>query len=485
MQENPIQIINSHAASITEEELSQLVPELVEYYSRKIKYLSYYVYGQDRGLPLSAFRAWAAETIESGSKTFLFQKQHWKTGRNIGPYLYKCLERLADTLKKSYNCMSSISMPICPACKSLGCREFLIHESRMLRCPCCTREIYRLEDSKRTIREEYELNIRRVFSLHSSKGYKCPDCGGFIPESVINNQTASCPYDNCTWFGDKSNLIIMNHPIGSNSGFLISLNAPVNNSFTKEEGSEMQSLIDGNEINCDLRIAQSQKYEKELKITKEVLKIQKSRLEDTNKVKGFKKQLMYQAFEDLLEEDPASMISYLIHGKSIGERPIQSQIFQKYIWLIENKLPLELIGKNGKVEFLSLLDPELELFLGISEYNAFVRESGIVPNNTHEVFVGAKCNGPCFIGYLCDVLDKNNKSLLSEVEYYTFSNLKMKSTIPQETMLKIIHFRMPPHYEMFSLVLLQRTKTKIINSIYKRLNGETRQAKERVSYGID
>jgi hypothetical protein len=73
------------------------------------------------------------------------------------------------------------------------------------------------------------------------------------------------------------------------------------------------------------------------------------------------------------------------------------------------------------------------------------------------------------MGLLCDVQDENGKSLLSEVEYYTFSNIKMKKTVPQNTLVKVIHFRMPPHYEMFSLVSLQRTRKCIVSSIRKRL----------------
>ena len=72
------------------------------------------------------------------------------------------------------------------------------------------------------------------------------------------------------------------------------------------------------------------------------------------------------------------MIGYLIHGKSLGERPIQSLIFQKYIQLIENHLPFEIMDDEGNlIEVFSLLDPCLNLFLGTSEYNSYVRESGL------------------------------------------------------------------------------------------------------------
>ena len=50
----------------------------------------------------------------------------------------------------------------------------------------------------------------------------------------------------------------------------------------------------------------------------------------------------------------------------------------------------------------------------------------------------------------------------------------MKTSVPVNTLLTVVHFRIPPHYEMYSLVNLQRVRRRVVDSIYKRLHGETR-----------
>ena len=485
--ENPIKTINSSADKLKEDDIDWLVVELMDHFSGRIHSLSTYVYGSEHGVPLSAFKEYATQTLKKGVYTFVFKNQHWRSGRSIGPYLLTCLTKLADSLKSDIDFVKKISIPICPACKMFGEREFLVPEGKLLRCPTCTKENTRLAmQVTRTSREEFENRLRKVFSLHSRKGYHCPKCERFIPESFIknsNNIRVSCPYDNCSWFGVLSELEPMAHPLGQSSGSTISMNTPLaskNLWDSKGGSSEMQDMLDAYDVNPDVRMEHEEKYREELKIARTVITTQMSRLEKAPMERVVKKYLMYKAFDGLLSQDPAGMINYLIHGRSLGERPIQSLIFQKYVQLLENKLPFTTMSEDGKCEIYSLIDPNLNLFLGMSEYYAHVRESGFVSNNTHEIFVGVKCNGPCFIGMLCDITDEHGKSLLSEVEYYTFSNIKLKSSVPKNTLVKVLHFRMPPHYEMYSLVNLQRVRRKIVDSIYKRLHGEERPLKGSV-----
>jgi len=473
--DNPIKVINDRASTLKEEDVDWMVSELMDHFAGRIHSLSSYVYGAEQGVALAAFKEYAAQTLFKGVNTFLFKSQHWRTGRSIGPYLSTCLTKLADNLRTNIDFVKRVSVPVCPACKTLGDKEFLVHEGKLMRCPTCTKEHERLDAlSVRTQREEYEYRLRKVFSLHSRKGHRCPDCERFIPESFLRGGRVSCPYDNCSWFGIESELEPMVHPLAQSSGLTVSMNMQISKgSDWSGSGTEVGDLFDSNEINPDIRLEQAEKYYQELKIAKATLATQRERLGRQPMAKIFKKYLMYKSFEILLEQDPAGMINYLIHAKSLGERPIQSLIFQKYVQLIENRLPLEVYGEDGKTEVYSLLDPNLNLFLGQSEYQAHVRESGFVSNNTREVFSGAKCNGPCFIGYLCDVTDKNGKSLLSEVEYYTFSSIKMSPKVPSNTLVNVIHFRIPPHYEMYSLVNLQRTRKRIVQSIKKRLQANS------------
>ena len=479
---NPVNNINVNASKLAKEDIrswedipSSLVEELMDHFSPRVHTLSNYVYGAESGgVALSAFKEYVAATLRKGLYTFIFKNQHWRSGRSIGPYLLTCISKLADSLKSDIDFVKKVSIPICPACKTLGDREYLIYDGKMLRCQNCTRESVRLESVKpRTSRDEFAYRLRKVFFIHSRKGYRCPSCERFIPDSFVKTGDSiriSCPYDTCDWFGIVSELEPMTHPLGLSTGSTVSLNAPIMSNSFGSQVPEFQDRLDAQEINPDIKIEQTETYHRELGIAKSVIAAQKARFSKMPMSKVIKKYLMYQAFETLLEQDPAGMIGYLIRGKSIGERPIQSMIFQKYIQLIENQLPFEIMDDDGNfIEVFSLLDSGLNLFLGTSEYHAYVRESGLVSNNTYEIFVGAKCNGPCFIGLLCDITDDKGKSLLSEVEYYTFSNIKMKNTVPQNTPVKIVHFRIPPHYEMYSLVNLQRTRKNIVLSIRKRL----------------
>lgn len=476
--DNPIKIINDRASKLQNEDVDWIVTELMDHFSGKIHSLSSYVYGAEQGVALAAFKEYASQTLDKGVRTFLFKSEHWRTGRSIGPYLSTCLTKLADNLKSNIDFVKKVSIPVCPGCKTLGQKEFLVFEGRLMRCPTCTKEHGRLESIKgRSSREEYEFRLRKVFSLHSRKGHRCPECERFVPESFIKTGKVSCPYDNCSWFGVHSELEPMVHPLAQSSGMTMSMNAPMKSGADSVDSNEFGDMFDANEVNPDVRIEQAEKYYKELKIAKLTLQTQRERLGLQPGPKTVKKYLMYKAFEILLEQDPAGMINYLIHGKSLGERPIQSLIFQKYIQLIENRLPFEVFGEDGKTEVYSLLDPNLNLFLGQSEYQSHVRDSGFVSNNTREIFSGAKCNGPCFIGYLCDVTDKDGKSLLSEVEYYTFSSVKLKPSVQPNTLVNVVHFRIPPHYEMYSLVNLQRVRRKVVDSIYKRIHGEVRPLK--------
>lgn len=462
--ESVIETINKSAENIKEEDIDNLSEKVLEHFKSKINYLSFAAYQTNSSVASGAFLEQSHQTIKNVLNTFLLKNKLWQQKRDIGPYIAKSLNVLSDRIRFGvvYSSKQNV-VPICPACKSISDnKEMLVYEGKSLRCINCTREVERLESSQRTSNEEFEYRIRKIFSYHSRKGYKCPGCKKFIPLSFIGkNIKVSCPYDDCIWFGLVSEMEPMAHQMGC-----CNLTSSLNISTLLDGGNNKTQyidLVDSQEVTADILFEANQKYNKDLEIIKTVLRLQKSKIADKN----FKKKMMYQAFEDLLEQDCESMFSYLTRDKILGERPIQSIIFQRYIQLIENRLPIVL--EDGS-EIYSLNDPKLELFLGVSEYQGFVKDSLLIGNNTREVYVGAKCNGPCFIGLLCDVVDVNTgKSLLSQVEHYTFSHIKMKEGVIPGTVVKVIHFRIPPHYEMGAMVLLQRTRKRIVESIDKKV----------------
>jgi hypothetical protein len=453
-----------------------LTLELVQHFSNKINYLAISTYGSGC-VASAAFKEYATQTIRKGTESFLFSKQHWKKNRSIGPYLTKCLTNLSFKLKSDLDFHKKMTIPVCPACKLLNQIEFLELRDKLLCCSVCEREVFRLENiNQRSADEEYEYRLRKIFQAHSRRGYKCPDCNRFIPDSYIGGERVSCPYDNCSWFGDVGQLVQTSHPTSQVTRPMYSMD--YNDAQKGIPSRKFGDTVDSKSITPDIMLETRQKYQNEFNIVKEVIKLQSIKYSKNNNINSLKKKTMYKAFDCLLDQDPAGMMNYLIHGKSIGEKPVQSIIFQKYIEILDNMLPINVVTNHTKeYEAYSLLDPGLELFLGTSKFVGHVRESGIIANNTNEVYIGEKCNGPCFIGLLCDVLDENGMSILSEVEYYTFSIIKMKQTIKENTLVTVIHNRIPPHYEMFSLVNLQRTKKNLSDSIYKRINGEQRPLK--------
>lgn len=478
--------ISQNPENITEEDVDTwVVSELVEHFDPKFNSLASYAYGPGNDLGRRAFREFAVKTIDKGVRVFLFKSQHWRKGRKIEPYLSTCLNRLADNEKRELSSnKSKTSVPVCPACRSFNEREYLRYESKNLRCTACTNAQLSLEDrikdaeGSERAKLEYQLRLRRIFSLHSRKGYKCPDCARFIPDSYIKGQRASCPYDDkCHWFGHVDELEPMAHPLGLASEKNISLNSTIK--FDSGREVERQDSIKSEDAGADVRIEVRQRCEQEIKALLDVIDTQTLRLKREPEYKAIKKVLMYEAFKNMVNRCPEEMVSYLVHRNHSGELPIQSRIFQEFISLVENSLPFEVYSEGKIVEIYSLQDPRLDLFTGLSEFEADVLPDGSIPNCTKEAYIGGRKRkdfGPCFIGQLIDVRAIDiDQSLLEFVEFYTFSQIKMREDIPPGLRVKVRHFRIPSHYEMHGLVHLQRIRRRIVDSVYFKLHKKRRK----------
>ena len=237
MSDTIIDRLSQNPSEISKEDINTwILQELVDFFEPKFCSLASYAYGPlDNGADIAkrAFAELATETLEKGLYAFLFKSQHWRSGRKIQPYLITCLNRLADNINRDVSSQTKVSIPVCPACKFLNTKEFLKYESRSLRCHTCTIEQNKLEDRINTeksgldkTRMESELRLRKIFAIHSRRGYRCPDCALFIPLSYASKQNVSCPYDDhCTWFGHIDELELMTHPLGLSSRNHISLSS--------------------------------------------------------------------------------------------------------------------------------------------------------------------------------------------------------------------------------------------------------------------
>lgn len=483
---NIIEKLSKNPEIITEESIKDwVVPELLEHFAPKLASISYKVYGYQNGssLGIRAFTEMSRDVLEKATTTFYITREHWKNNRYVTPYLITCLNRLGD--KTLYDLQSSKTRrsPICPGCLFFDEKTYLNYSGKNFSCSRCNNEQIKLQDLlsacvdvKEKTRLECQIRIRSVFGNHSRRGFACPECKKFIPESYFGNKTrVSCPYDTvCGWFGNINDLRKELHPVGNVVKRELSLNFYGDKSSGDTQTKNGVDLVKSNELSIDSSIIMRESFENDIKILDSVLLTQGARYKDE---KSIKKKLMYEAFINIRKKYPEDMVWYLVHQNRVGDSPIQSRIFQEYILLVQNALPFS-VRYDGKMhDIYSLQDPRLDLFTGTSEFEAIVKTNGIVPNGTKEEYVGGRSGlsrGPCFIGHLLSITDKCGNSLMDCVDSYTFANIKLNNVEPG-TSVTVKHLRIPAHYEMNGLIFLQRIRRKIVDSVYQRVNGKRRQ----------
>jgi hypothetical protein len=175
------------------------------------------------------------------------------------------------------------------------------------------------------------------------------------------------------------------------------------------------------------------------------------------------KQLVYQTFQQLLDEFPADMVGYLLNQSRSGG--FQNKLYQRYVSLLESAMPFYVIkgGKEHKV--VSLLDKNLSIFDGISVFETVVNEKSEIKNKTKEFYIGSRKGAyakPYFIGKLLSVIDIDSKaSLMSSVKEYGFFKISLEGVAPG-TKVAVTHLRVPPHYGMGAMTYVNRIRKKIV-----------------------
>lgn len=495
-----LETINAKPQNITELDLDSISLELIKVYHSKLNFLARKTYGfrssdEIPELVFDSFKEQARAELKSALHTFLFKSEHWRTGRDINPYLLTTLNRLSNKITQDINSVKRANVPICPLCKDQGHREFLVNEDKLWRCQSCTKKIELFSEELKKNREaikpairvnlEAKINSAKIFALHSRKGYRCPDCAKFIPESANTANGISCPFDTCIFIGNIDGLELMAHPVTIGQRQNVSLDTSIANN---DKGGDLTlaSCLKANILDADVCIDVSERIENEHTILLQVIEDQILLIKRTNASSTMaQKLLMYEAYKSMVSKYPEEMVSYLVHQKQIGEFPIQSRIFQEYVALVENYLPFTMKKGDATIDIVDLTDPNLSLFLGVSKYEAIVRNDHTIANNTSETYTGGrkfKNYGPCFIGKVVDVVDtKSNLSLRHSIKEYSFVEITMEDWVPVGTQVQVTHFRIPSHYEMGSLVFLQRIRRQLVDKIYYRLNKKKREVKRSLS----
>lgn len=459
MKDNIIKKIDNNASTITELDLDEwVVKELTDYFSSKISYLSNKSYGTSDSIAQSAFKELAKDKIKSSASTFLFKSKLWNNNRSIGPYVAKTLNNLCSELSAT-NDVKKINHHICPGCKYAHSRTKLEKENNSFRCRVCTNN---LENSSK---EDKNYNIYSCFSLHSADGKKCKKCSRFIPTVSNGINNINCPFCSELLAEDAA---IKYHPVSAYPAVAYSLDQTLGDDST----STFKDLVTGEEISADDLMDLMQRKNKEYDMIISAIDGHISKIKRINRDSTIvQKLLMLEAYKYFTEKHPVEMISYLVYKKKTFSFPIQARIFQEYCELIENYLPFTFTKGSGEEQtshhIVSLTHPDLLLFEGASSFESVVDNNWNIQNNTKEIYVGGrgyKDYGPCFIGRLINVTDESGNSLLDDVEYYSFSNIKMKRGTKYKKVI-VTHFRIPSHYEIDSLVILQSTRKDIVKSI--------------------
>lgn len=325
---------------------------------------------------------------------------------------------------------------ICPGCLYLG-QNSILDNQHYLKCIVCESKINTTLSNK-------EMVFFKTFAKHNYTGYRCNDCNRFIPTS--NSQTnIVCPYFDCLFVGNQATLKKMYHPTIKDDQLLNNNISLVNNNNTSQISNNISFI-------------------------KETIEYQLNNLMFTNFNFTIKhKELIYKSFLQLLEIYPQEMSDYLIYQSRSGG--FQHKVFQKYIFLLEESLPI-VIRKNGKVTHIdNLLDPNLSLFDGISTFEAVVSKNTI-KNNTQEYYIGGRSatyTKPYYIGKILNIINKENKySIMENIVEYSFSKIKLHD-IDDNTKVIVTHLRIPPHYQMGGMVYVNRIRKKIVDALMSKL----------------
>lgn len=400
----------------------------------------------DNPVSIQAMIAEVMDELKTGCVSFLNKED---LQQDLGSYLFYIVNAFCQ--KRAFVSFKKKTEYLCPGCLFFKNKNTLT-SGTLFNCKDCEDKIEQTTDQKK-------VALFKTFASHNKHGYRCADCERFIPHPLDNLMRVTCPYLDCCFVGNWSSLKRMNHPtIQSNPEKLI-LDATIDNSIS------MKNNIIDPDIDILNKIEVLQELNGKVILLKGVINSQMNSVAySSSEFTVHNKLCCYQAFLELLDKYPIEMVDYLLHASRSGG--FQQKIFQEYINILEKSLPYS-FKKNGKIyKIESLLDDELSLFDGISEFDGVVSDKLEVKNNTKEFYIGgrkAAYTKPYYIGKLLSVYDKNTKeSLINNVEEYGFSKLKMKDIIPGKEIV-VTHLRIPPHYQMGGMVYVNRLRKKIVD----------------------
>lgn len=410
-----------------------------------------YLHNTDK-LAIQSFIAELMDELRTGCVSF-FNKDF--PFEELNSYLFYIVNAFAK--KQSQKSQPKLkSQYVCPGCLYFGNQNSVEYINKVFKCDICNNELKSLSDPK-------SILFRRTFFRHNKQGYHCQDCERFIPHPLDESPVISCPYFDCCFVGGWGELKRMHHPSFQKNIESLILDAP------QEDGKNLHHILPDKKIDVQTQLEMKEELERKVSLLHNIIDAQHNSVPyNSTQFTAKHKMFCYQAFDNMLKKFPEEMVDYLLNSSRSGG--FQHKVFQEYIRLLEESLPI-IFKKHKKLcQITSLLDDNLSLFDGISTFEGIINDRGVIKNGTTEFYIGGRksqLTKPFYIGKLLNILDsKSKKSLMDNVVDYTFSLIKMRDMVPGTDVI-VSHLRVPPHYQMGGMVYVNRVRKKIIDRAHQ------------------
>jgi hypothetical protein len=399
----------------------------------------------DNQLSLYALLELLKDELRTGCVTFINKGSPLE---ELSIYLFYianafCRKLVASPHKKK-------SEHICPGCLFLGMATLVVFD-KTFQCEECHYQLRQTTDPKQVV-------FYKTFAVHNKRGYRCANCHRFIPHPLENTSIVACPYFDCSFVGEYKDLSGMHHTTSQTNPEKLVLD------ITNDGDRFFKDSILSKEIDAQTCLEIKEELQIKINLIKEIISSQISHVSYSSSDFTIKhKQLVYEAFGILLQQQPEEMIGYLLEGTRSGG--FQHKVFQEYIRLLDSSLPFFIKKGAKRYRVDNLLSEHLCIFDGISHFDSIITDRLDIKNGTTEFYIGgrkASYTQPYYIGKLLNVLHTQTKApLLHLVKEYSFSRIKFNDIRPG-TPVSITHLRIPPHYQMGGMVYVNRVRKKIV-----------------------
>lgn len=430
--------------------IDSLIQNFIEKHSKGIQTIHKVYFKHNDELAVRAFETELFDELRTGCVSF-FNKD--SPMEELNSYLFYIVNAYAkQKARQSGQGKKKKTEYLCPGCLFLGKNNLITLVNNTFRCDDCEAALRKVQDPKK-------IAFFRTFFKHNKSGYHCEQCTRFIPHPMDDSPIISCPYYDCCFVGPWVSLGRMHHPSSESNAEMLTLDESM------ESGTTFKDTVASEVADPQSQLESEEDLKTKVELIRSVIDYQSNNVPYNSSDFTVKhKYVAYQAFGNLLKNNPADMVDYLLNNSRSGG--FQHKIFQEYIRLIEESLPFSFKKGNKLFKVESLLDENLGLFEGISAFEAMVSDKLTIKNGTTEFYIGGRKGTiarPYYIGKLLSINEKLTKApLLDRVVEYSFSKIKMRDIVPGTEVI-VTHLRVPPHYQMGGMVYINRIRKKIID----------------------